>query len=192
MADNLNTPRFRAAFISVFKATKPREAKPDQAPKYSVRAVFPPDTDLKDLKAAAAACATEKWGDKIPKGLRSPFRKNEELDNPIPGIGDDWTVMTFSANEDRRPGIVDAKLNDIINEDDVYAGAWYRAQVRPYAYDQQGNKGVSFGLQNVQKLKDDEPLGAGRTPANKAFESVDDDEDGAPASTTRTAGALFD
>lgn len=192
MADNLNTPKFRAAFISVFTATTPREADASQKPKYSIRAVFPPDADFKQLKAAAEACAKEKWGDKIPKGLRSPFRKNEELDNPVPGIDDDWVVMTFSANENRRPGIVDAKLNDIINEDDVYAGAWYRAQVRPYAYDQQGNKGVAFGLQNVQKLKDDEPLGAGRTPASKAFEAVDDENEDEPAGTTKTAGALFD
>ena len=31
---------------------------------------------------------------------------------------------------------------------------------------------LAFGLQNVQKLRDDDPLGGGRTPANKAFEAV--------------------
>lgn len=181
MAENLITPKFRAAFISIFKATKPKNAKPDQAPKYSIRAAFPPDTDLTALKKIAEATAKEQWGDKVAKmQLRSPFRKNEDLETPIPGIGDDWIVMTFSANEDRRPGIVGPNNHAIIDEDDVYSGAWYRAQVRPYAYDQQGNKGVSFGLQNVQKLKDDEPIGAGRVPAEKAFEAVTDDaEEGA-------------
>lgn len=176
MADPLNTPEFRAGFISVFRATKPRDAKSEQKSKYSVRACFPPTADLSKLKAAAAAAAKEEWGDKIPKALRSPFRRNDELETPVVGIGDDWIIMTFSANEDRRPGIVDRKLNDIINEEDVYSGAWYRAQVRPFAYDQQGNKGVSFGLQNVQKLRDDEPIGGGRMPANKAFEPIEDDE----------------
>lgn len=177
MADPLNTPEFRAGFISVFRATKAKGAGPEQKPKYSVRACFPPTADLSKLKAAAAAAAKEEWGDKAAKmTLRSPFRKNEELETPVAGLGDDWIIMTFSANEDRKPGIVDRKLNDILDEEDVYSGAWYRAQVRPYAYDQQGNKGVSFGLQNVQKLRDDEPIGGGRMPASKAFEAIEDEE----------------
>lgn len=184
MADNILTPEFRAAFISVFRPSKARSASPDQAPKYSIRAAFPPSADLSTLKAQAELAAREKWGDKIPKALRSPFRTNEELENPVPGLGDDWIIVTFSANEDRRPGIVDAQLQDIIDEADAYSGAWYRAQVRAFAYDNAGNKGVSFGLQNVQKLRDDSPLGGGRTPANKAFEAV--------AGGAKSASGMFD
>jgi Protein of unknown function (DUF2815) len=176
MADssNLITPNFRAAFISVFKATSMKNADgTTNKPKFSIRAAFPPTADLSPLKKEAEAVAKEKWNDKIPKTLRNPFRRNDELENPVVGIGDDWTIMSFSANEDRRPGIVDAKLQDIIDDSDVYSGAWYRAQVRAFAYDQAGNKGVSFGLQNVQKLRDDDPIGNGRIPASKAFEPVD-------------------
>jgi len=183
MADNMLTPYFRAGFISVFKPSKPQGSAQD--PKYSIRALFPPTTNLAEMKKAAETVAKEKWGDKVPKALRSPFRRNEELENPVPGIGDDWIVMTFSASADKRPGIVDAKRNDIIDEIEVYSGAWFRAQVRPFAYDNNGNKGVSFGLQNVQKVKDDEPLGAGRTPANKAFDAIED-------AGTGDAGSLFD
>lgn len=179
MADNMLTPIFRAGFISVFKATSSKN--PDGTmgkPKYSVRALFPPTTDLSALKKEATRVLEEKWGDKLKdekfrSKLRSPFRKNEELDNPVAGIGDDWIVMTFSANESRRPGLVDAKLQSIIDEVEVYSGAWFRAQVRAFAYENSGNRGASFGLQNVQKIKDDDPLGAGRTPANKAFDAVD-------------------
>ena len=174
MADNQITPEFRAAFISVFKATSMKNADGSvNKPKYSIRAAFPPTAKLDALKKEASLAAQEKWGDKIPKTLRSPFRLNEELENPIVGIGDDWVIMSFSANEDRRPGIVDAKLQDIIDDSDVYSGAWYRAQVRAFAYENAGNKGVSFGLQNVQKLRDDDPIGSGRIPASKAFEPVD-------------------
>lgn len=171
MANNILTPEFRAAFVALFKPSKPKES--NQEPKYSVRAAFPPTTDLKALKAAAHAAATEKWADKIPKNMRSPFRRNDELENPIPGIGDDWIVMTFSANQDRRPGLVGPKLEDIIDDSLVYSGCWMRAEVRPFAYDQQGNRGVSFGLQNVQKLRDDDPIGAARMPASKVFEAVE-------------------
>lgn len=184
MAEKQITPEFRAAFVGVFRATAPKE-NPNGAKKYSIRAVFMPGTDLAALKREAGAAASEKWGNAIPKTMRSPFRMNEELDNPIPGIPDDAVVMTFSANENRRPGVVDAQLNDIIDESECYSGAWYRAQVRAYAYDQAGNKGVSFGLENLQKLRDDDPLGGGRVPASKAFEAF-----GAP--TGKSAGGMFD
>jgi len=188
--ENLITPEFRAAFISVFRATAMKNADGTTSkPKYSIRACFPPKADLSALKKEAQAAAVEKWGDKLPKTLRSPFRTNEELEAPIVGIGDDWTIMSFSANEDRRPGIVDAKLQDIIanDESEVYSGAWFRCQVRAFAYDTAGNKGVSFGLQNVQKLRDDDPLGNGRIPASKAFEPVDVPDSG----NGKTATSIF-
>jgi hypothetical protein len=185
MADKLITPEFRAAYAGLFRATAPKE-NPNGAKKYSIRAAFPPEADIKDLKAACAQVAADKWGKNVPKTMRSPFRFNEELDNPIPGIGGDWVVMTFSANEDRRPGVVDATVQDIIDESEVYSGAWFRAQVRPYAYDQAGNKGIAFGLENVQKTRDDDALGSGRIPASKVFESF-----GSPIAAS-SAGALFD
>lgn len=200
MADQMITPIFRSAFCALFRAVKPKNAAPDKAPEFSIRACFPPETDLSAFKTAAAEVARAKWGDKLDdkkfaEKLNSPFRTNDELDNPIQGIGDDWVIMTFSAKEKDRPGIVDRRKGPdglpviITDEEDVYSGAWFRAQVRPYAWENSGKRGVSFGLQNVQKLRDDEPLGAGRMPANKAFEAVPDED--APATGAKTAGALF-
>lgn len=184
MSDNIITPEFRAGFVGLFKASAPRE-NPNGAKKYSIRAIFMPGTDLTPMKQQAAAAATEKWGANVPKTMRSPFRKNEELDNPVVGIPDDAIVMTFSANEDRRPGLVDANLQDMIDDSAVYSGAWFRAQVRAFAYEASGNKGVSFGLQNVQKLRDDDPLGKGKVPASKAFTAVE-------GGGAKTAAAMFD
>src|ERR1700688_189660 len=110
MSDSLITPEFRAAFISVFRATAMKNADGTMSKaKFSIRAAFPPTANLTALKKEAESAAKSKWGDKIPKTLRSPFRINEELEAPIVGIGDDWVIMSFSANEDRRPGIVDSK-----------------------------------------------------------------------------------
>lgn len=173
MANRILTPEFRAGFISVFKATAQKQDDGSLGKaKFSIRACFPPTADLSDLKAEAAAAASAKWGSSIPKSLRSPFRLNEELDNPVAGLGDDWTIMTFSASEDSRPGVVDENVNDIIDPALVYSGAWFRAQVHAYGYEMKGNKGVTFGLDNVQKIRDDEVLGNGKPPANKAFAPV--------------------
>lgn len=183
-ADNILTPEFRATFVALFKPSASKNADGTAGKlKYSIRAAFDPSTDLKALKKAAEQAARDKWGDKIPKTMRSPFRTNEELDNPIPGLPDDAIIMTFSANEDRRPGLVGPKLQDIIDETEIYSGCYLRAQVRAFAYENAGNRGVSFGLQNVQKLRDGDPLGAGRMPAAKAFDAV---EGGT------SAGDLFD
>lgn len=181
---NKITPPFRAGFVALFRPSAPQGS--NQEPKYSVRAMFPPTTDLSALKAEAQKAALDKWGDKVPKSLRSPFRRNDELENPVPGIGDDWIVMTFSAKADRRPGLIGPAKEDIIDDSLVYSGCWMRAEVRPYAYDNQGNRGVSFGLQNVQKLRDDEPLGSARIPASKVFDAVEGAE--SPAG----AGSFFD
>lgn len=185
MAENIITPEFRAAFISVHRATSQKNADGSTSkPKFNIRAVFPANADLSQMKKEAQEAAVAKWGDKVPKTMRSPFRLNEELDKPVPGIPDNWIVMTFSAAEDRRPGVVDANLADIIDPTQVYSGAWFRCQVRAFAYENAGNKGVSFGLQNVQKLRDDDPLGGANQPAAKAFTAVE--------SAGKTAGGMFD
>lgn len=182
------TPDFRASYVQIFRAKAQKQEDGTMgAAKYSIRACFPPDTDLSLMKAAAAQAATDKWGATIPKTLRSPFRLNEELDNPVTGLGDDWIIMTFSASETDRPGLVDNKNQPIIEETDVYSGAWYIAQVNAYGYDRKGNKGVTFGLLNVRKQKDDEPLGSGKQKAAKAFEAF-----AAPAGAAKTAGGMFD
>ncbi len=188
MADKILTPEFRAAFISVFRASKARQAPAEQEPRFSVRAAFPPTTDLSTLKANAKQAAEDKWGaGKVPKTMRSPFRLNSELENPVQGLPDDWIIVTFSAKQDRKPGVVDANVQDIIDESECYSGAWYRVQTNAFAYDTAGNKGVSFGLENVQKTREGDSLGGGKTPANKAFAPVGG---GAPAANT--TDNLFD
>lgn len=170
------TPIFRAGFLALFRPFVNKNDDGSEKRSYSVRAFFNPnDAGVATLKAAAGAAAKEKWGDKIPKNMRSPFRTNAELDSPNPAIPDDWVVMTFSAQEDKfssRHNLVDAKNQPIMDEAEVYAGAWFRAQVQPFAYEKAANRGVSFGLRNIQKIRDDEALGGGRVSANKAFEPV--------------------
>lgn len=186
---NVTTPEFRGCFLQVFRAGKPKNAKAEQLPNYSVRAAFPPETDLRVLKAQAEEAAKQKWPAGIPKTLRSPFRRNDELDNPVPGIPDDWIIMTFARREaDGRPSVFDQQVRDIepVNQSEVYAGAWYQASVNAYPYDNSGNKGVAFGLQGIQKRRDDTPL-SGKPSVARA-----DDFSPAAASGSSSGGGIFD
>ncbi len=182
-AENIVTPEFRGHFVAVFKPT-PKPA-PSTEKQHSVKAVFAPGADMTKLYAQCKLVMTERFGvdeTKWPK-VRKPFRKNRQEDGLlVDGEPDDAIIMTFSSKEERKPGIVDARNNDIIDEAQVYSGAYYRCQVRAFYYDTGGNKGVSFGLQNVQKIRDGEPTG-GRVPANKAFDAIETGDVGGDASS---------
>lgn len=159
------TPEGRVSFPAVFE---PRAAVEGQIPKYSVVLLFPKTTDLSALKAACTAAVKAKWGDKPPKGLRSPFRDGDEKDLD----GYEGTIYINASAQDR-PGLVDNRVQPIgpDRKEAFYAGCYARVMVRAFAYDKNGNKGVSFALQNIQKLKDGEPFGSKRK-AEDDFEAV--------------------
>jgi hypothetical protein len=195
MADvKIITPEFRVSYPHVFR---PQKNDLNGKMEYSVVAVFAKATDISALKKAAESVLTEKFGAdkaKWPANMRNPFRKcSERWKNvegkmvPPAGYEDgDAVFMTLKATEQYKPGIVGPDMQDIIEPKDFYAGCFARASVRPYFYDQKGNKGVSFGLNNVQKLRDGDPLGGSSRPTDD-FQAVEGHDD-----KTKGAGSVFD
>jgi hypothetical protein len=166
MSKRIVTKEFRVSFPSVFKAT----AFEGQEPKFSVTMLFPKDTDISDLKKAADEAAKEKWGDKIPKNLRMPFVDGDEKEY------DGYAGMVaIKANTKTKPQVVDRSKQPLLDDSEFYGGCYARASVVAFAYDTAGNKGVSFALNNVQKLRDGEPFGS-RTNADSDFDDLDDDD----------------
>ena len=179
MADTVMTPEFRVSFPAVFK---PKRQKGDATsePKYGLTMLFPKGADLSKLKRAAEEAVKEKWGDKPPKNLRSPFRDQGEKEYE----GYEEGAVFVSASSKQKPGLVDRQRQDIIDETEFYPGCYARATLRAFAYDTNGNKGVAFGLNNVQKLRDGDPLG-GRTRAQ------DDFADDLPPDEGADSGSIF-
>ena len=176
MTENVLTTEFRVSFPHVFK---PQSAAEGAEPKYSLSMLFPVGTDVTALKKAAADAAKEKWGDNLPKKLKSPFL--DQGDYEYDGYEEGGVLIRATSKQ--KPGLVDAKVQAIIDESEFYPGCYARATVRAFAYDVSGNKGVSFGLQNLQKTRDGEMMG-GRTRAATDFDAYGDggDEAGAGAS----------
>ena len=57
----------------------------------------------------------------------------------------------------------------------MFGGLICRAQITAFAYDSNGSKGVSFGLSNVQVLKDDGVCyGGGRQKPEEVFDAFGD------------------
>ena len=179
------SPEFRVSYPHVFKAHSGFEG---QEPKFSITMLFPKDTDLKELKRAALNAAVEKFGpkEKWPKVFRLPFRDGDEKSD-LQG----YEGHTFvAASSKQRPGVINGQKIPIIKEDETfYAGCYARATLIAFAYDTAGNKGVSFALQNIQKLGDGEPF-SGRKKAEEEFDSVDDGSDN-PESYESGADAGF-
>ena len=59
----------------------------------------------------------------------------------------------------RLRGIVDADRQPILERSEVYSGVYGRASINFYAFNSNGNKGIACGLNNLQKIRDGEPLG---------------------------------
>lgn len=198
---NLITPEFRVSYASVFKSQK-NDLNGKQ--EYSVVAIFPKAADLTALKQLAADAGAEKWGpdqSKWPANFRKPFRKCNERWKTVDGkqvVPDGYedgeaVFITLKQDADKgKPQIVDQNVQDIIEPRDFYSGCWARASVVAYAYDQKGNRGVSFGLRNLQKTRDDKPFGATNTRATDDFKPIEGAVAGGAATAGKGAAALFD
>lgn len=196
--DNVVTPKFRVSYPNVFKTRKNDLSGKDE---YSLVALFPKGADLSKLEAAVKKCVEEKWGadpkkwPKKPDGstaLRTPIRdqserakQNDEGEMVLPE-GYVKGAKFMNLKSERRPAVVDRNVLPILEESEFYAGCFALASIRPYAYAQKGNCGVAFGLQNVQKVGDGDPL-SGATRPEEDFVAIKDEEGDTPTS----ANSLF-
>ena len=216
------TPEFRASFPSLFQARKIDENNPNEKAKFSIQMIFrtaeTPESKqrgekvvLNDPQFALLRKTVEdllaqklgaQWREKVKerKGdgsmvYRLPFRDGNATEKKdIDGYGPGTVFVTASSTY--RPGVIDGQKKEILNPQDVYGGCYARAEIHPYWYEVKGNKGVTFGLDNVQKIRDGEPF-SGRSKAEDVFESIDLPEGtpagaaGSGASTGDPMGGLF-
>lgn len=176
---NFLTPVFRVSFPNLFKA---RAFSENQKAKYGVTMLFdtadiqgdPKQTELwAAMKAAVKTCALEKWNsaDKIPSNFRNPFRKGEEKE--YDGYHEGIIYAVAKRSEDQgKPGIVDQDVNPVLDVSEFYAGCYAQATISVFAYSHMGNNGVSFGLNNIQKVRDGDPF-SGRSNAGDDFSALD-------------------
>lgn len=151
-------------------------------PKYSVSLIIP-KSDIKTIaKIQAAIEAAYKEGEAKLKGngrsvpalsvLKTPLRDGDTERPDDEAYADAYFI---NANSASASGIVDADRQPIIDRSEVYSGVYGRASINFYAFNSNGNKGIACGLNNLQKIKDGEPLG-GKSRAEDDFASEDEDD----------------
>ena len=148
------------------------------APKYSVSLIIPKsDTaTIAKIKAAYEEGQSKLKGNgkSVPalSALKTPLRDGD-LERP-----DDEAYKNsyfINANSATAPGIVDADRQPILERSEVYSGVYGRASINLYAFNSNGNKGIACGLNNLQKIRDGEPLG-GKSRAEDDFDTDDEDD----------------
>lgn len=150
-------------------------------PKYSVSLIIPKSDTVTIKKIEAAIEAAYKEGEAKLKGngrsvpalsvLKTPLRDG---DAERPDDEAYANAYFINANSATAPGIVDADRQPILDRSEVYSGVYGRASINFYAFNSNGNKGIACGLNNLQKIRDGEPLG-GKSRAEDDF--ADEDED---------------
>lgn len=152
------------------------------APKYSVSLIIP-KSDTKTLeKIRAAIQAAYEEGQSKLKGngrsvpalsaLKTPLRDGDAERPDDEAYANSYFV---NANSGTAPGIVDADRNPILERSEVYSGVYGRASINFYAFNSNGNKGIACGLNNLQKIRDGEPLG-GKSRAEDDFAEEDEED----------------
>lgn len=151
-------------------------------PKYSVSLIIPKsDTrTVAKIKAAIDAAYQEGQGKLKGNGRSVPplsAIKNPLRDGDIERPDDAAYAGAYfvNANATTAPGIVDADRNPILTRSEVYSGVYGRASITFYAFNSSGNKGIACGLNNLQKIRDGEPLG-GKASAESDFDTDDEDD----------------
>ncbi|TCP64750.1 uncharacterized protein DUF2815 [Heliophilum fasciatum] len=162
--------------LSYVHAFKPYAKQPNQEPKFSVT-ILVPKTDVatkQKIDAAVQAAIQEgvssKWNGVRPPVIAIPVHDGDGA-RPSDGMpfGDECKGhWVFTASSKEQPQVVDAYVQPILNQSEVYSGIYGRVSVRFFPYNQNGKKGVGCGLGNIQKLRDGDPL-SGRTSASSDF-----------------------
>ena len=177
MTTKVVTGRVRLSYVCVDQAKPPKD-NPSGDPKFSTSILIPKsDTKtLAALKAAQESAIAAKWPKrpaKVATTLHDGDGVKEKTGEPYgPECKGHWVMSCASKT---RPGLVDKDLNPILEHGAIRSGDYARVSLNAYCYDVNGNRGVSFGLNNVQKLADGEPLGSGRTRAEDDFTAVEED-----------------
>lgn len=168
------TEKVRLSYVHLFE---PFAQDQDQDEKYSC-VILISKSDKKTLgridaaiKAAADAGKNSKFDGKVPTNLAITLHDGDE-EGDLEKNPEYEGHMYMSLASKTRPGVIDSDVQPILDSTEVYSGCFARVSMNAFPYNYKGKKGVSFGLNHVQKIADGDYLG-GRSRAEDDFDAYD-------------------
>lgn len=165
--------RLCPARLSYPNLAKPREQKKGD-PRYSCDLLFAKGANLSVLVTACDELGAEKFPGKKFTAL---IKDQGDKEGPHYVAG----AKLISPWCHKKPLLVDGKKLVVDDPDKFYAGCWVVAMVQLFSYDNDGNRGIGFGLRGLQFVADDEAFGGGGLDAdmfadNSSFENEMEDD----------------
>lgn len=166
------TGKVRFSFVNVFEA---RAFGDNKDAKYSVMLLIP-KTDIgtitsmkRAIENAAQKGLAKVFGGKLPPIVKTSLKDADvDTDNDGNVFSTKWPYTAghyiINVSTKNQPQIVDAELKPIMSPTEFYSGCYGRASINFYAYNSNGNKGITAGLNNLQKLDEGESLGSISSP----------------------------
>lgn len=137
-------------------------------PRYGLCAIVPKSDEktISEINKAIEVAKKEaivKWG-LTPENIKTPLRDGDVdfLDNEVYK-----GCYFFNTNTKEAPQVVDAKVEPILDKNEIYSGCYGRISVTFYGYYIDNVYGIAAGLGNIQKIKDGEKL-------NNRMDAVDE------------------
>lgn len=163
----------------------PRAINDQGAPKYSATLLIPKSDTATVARVQAAIDAAVKDGTDrhIFKGAVDPSRSkypplrdgDSPKDDGTPR-GDEfaghWFISAKAPGNKPRPAVVDANVQPVMDESEIYAGCYVYMFVEFYAYENSGNKGIAAALRGVQFVEDGDRLGGEPLEAEDMFSAL--------------------
>jgi len=187
------TPVGRLSYLNVWKPRKQQAGNEDKIV-YDCSLIMDNPKEMtvddqqryKQLKKLIADKKLEKWPKltgKVQCKLRTVKGYEDDLFFSKPLDGDKnpeylGKIVLGAVSYGQKPQVLRADKQEMMDPSELYSGCYGRLWVTAFAYDNAGNKGVSFSLQGVMKVRDGKPLGGTGGSITKAFESVEVETDG--------------
>ena len=181
MATKVITGKVRFSFVNVFE---PKKNEDGTDGKYGVTLLIPKsDTatlgKIKDAIAEARENFCKRNGaTALPqKPVHTLHDGDGVKDNGEPYGEECKGHYVIAVQSKQKPIIVDSFRNHITDPSEVYSGCYGRAAINFYGYSRNGKKGISAGLQSIQKLHDGDALGGARGSADDFADGFQDADD---------------
>lgn len=137
----------------------PRKVEYSDESRYSV-SILIPKNDIETMEKINETIFKSKekgllvWGD-IPENIKTPLRDGD-LEKPD---NENYKNHYFiNATSKFKPGVVDKRIKEIKNPEEIYPGCYCRASIEFYPFNINNQCGIGCSIKNLQKVSDGERI----------------------------------
>lgn len=182
MSRKLILKNVRFSYVRVFEAEQYQGVGEFH---YSVTLLIPKtDTALiKQINDAVKAEAQDyfsrdpKFKGQVPANFKSPLRDGDAPEKEgQAGYEGCYYIVAKRKEEHGQPIVIDKGKRPITVKEDMYSGCWGVASISIYGYNMSAdNRGITSGLNGIQKVTDDDRLDGGSSVND--FDDLSDEND---------------